>query len=176
MLIGCSHSERLNTPSGSTSKIAPKEGTPVTPDLKGVSFELLGVERPTLHFKNVDTLFPVSIATSGGVLIYPLPVGHWELTGIEAQGQTYSSINISRKFVLNIKSGHLNYGGSIILGCPQIGSRDLKFLKAMKFFNRYPFGGPSGVCELVIGNNLASVRRELIKLRKFQKLRIQMSF
>jgi hypothetical protein len=174
MLLGCSHNERKTIPPEAEIKILPKEVTSDRFRSQGVALELFSPEQLTLHFKNIETLVQLSVIVPEGVSLQQFAPGHWELTAVESRGLSYNSINISRKFVLNVKPGFINYGGSFILGCPNLESGDLKLLKKMKFFNRYPFGASSGLCEVVIGNNFASVKKELMKMIKSQKLRIHM--
>lgn len=153
-----------------------KESKPQGPLKKGAVWELLGSSQITLQFTNVDTGMNLSVVIEEGVSVHPVSPGHWELTGYEQDGKSFNSMNISKKFVMRIKSNSLTYAGSIITGCPKIESKDFKLLKSMKFFNRYPFSGGTGLCEMVVGNDLASVRSELKNIHKSKKLNVVMGF
>src|SRR5205085_82065 len=100
------------------------------------------------------------VILESGISERKVPSGHWELTGFEESGTTYTSMNTSRKFVLTMKKKAKIYAGSIVLGCPKLAPDQLKLLMAMKFFNRYPFSSSEGLCELVIGSNLSGVKKE----------------
>jgi hypothetical protein len=143
---------------------------------KGAVWGLFGPEQITLQFKNVDNGTNLSVVIEEGVTVHPVTPGHYELTGYEQNGKSYTSMNISKKFVMRIKSNSLTYAGTILTGCPKIESKDFTLLKGMRFFNRYPFSGGTGLCEMVVGNDLASVRVHLKKERKSKKLNLVMGF
>jgi hypothetical protein len=63
-----------------------------------------------------------------------------------------------------------------VVGCAKIAPKDLKLLKGMSFFNRYPFSSKGGLCEIVIGNNFAGVKAQLRKAQKFKTLDMVLGF
>lgn len=153
-----------------------KDEKPKGPLSKGVVWGLFSPSPITLQFKNVDTGMNLTVVIEEGISVHPVAPGHWELTGYEQDSKSFTSMNISKKFVMRVKSNTLTYGGTILTGCPKIESKDFKLLKSMRFFNRYPFSGGTGLCEMVVGNDLASVRSELKKERKSKKLNLVMGF
>ncbi len=165
----------------STSKPRKQKTAIVTEEPKkelnsGVVWELLSENSLTLQFANVDDETYMTVVISSGLSKKSFPVGHWELTGFEENGSSFVSMNTSKKFILRSKEKSLNYGGTILIGCPSIPQADIKLLKQMKFFNRYPFSGSTGICEMVIGDNFASVRSELKKSQKSKQLKLIMGF
>lgn len=176
LLNGCATRPAKTSPSVTEAASPVKEAKTEALRTRGVAWDLIEAEQLTLQFKNVDTDSNLSVVIEKGVSIHPVSAGHWELTGFEISGRSYTSMNISKKFVMRVKSNSLVYGGSVLIGCPKIGPKDFKLLKNMKFFNRYPFSGTSGLCEVVIGNNLAGVRTHLKNIHKSKKLKLDMGF
>ncbi len=143
----------------------------------GAVWSLLSHDQITLHLKNVDNGKNLSVIIERGISKRSVPVGHWELTGFEQEGNTYLSLSTSKKFVFSMKPKVDVYAGSIILGCPAITGAHFKHLKKMKFFNRYPFSSTSHhLCELVVGNDIDSIRFELKKTHKSKKLKLLQGF
>lgn len=157
------------------SKPSAKEASSST-RIKGVMWDLLTGQQITLQLKNLDDGSSLSVTISSGVSVHQIRAGHWELTGYEENGQSFTSMNTSKKFVIRIRSQGLIYAGSILVRCPRIITKDFKLLKSMKFFNRYPFSGNIGLCEMVVGNDLANVRMKLKNTKKLKKLSIGMGF
>lgn len=148
---------------------------PGTPALQGGYFavwDLLNGEQVTLQLKNVDNGSNLTIIIQNGLSQTKLGAGHWELTGFEENGKSFLSMNISKKFVFVRKPKTNVYAGSIVIGCPKIAPTDLKLLRGMKFFNRYPFSSSTGLCELVIGNDFEKVRSSVKKSQKSKKLNL----
>lgn len=145
-------------------------------DVKGTAWELLSESQLALQFKNVDSDSYLTVIIEPGVTEKEIPSGHWELTGFEVEGTSYQSMNTSKKFVMRTKSKQRNYGGSLLLGCPKVTSEDFSHLKQMKFFDRYPFSSSKGLCELVVGNNMISVRNHLRKTKKLKRLNLNITF
>lgn len=157
--------------------VAKPVSEPKTEVKQGVVWELLDRDQITLQFKNVDD--PVNVFTliiEKGITKNAFPHGHWELTGFEEGGRSFTSMNTTKKFVFRMKPKVNVYAGSLMIGCPTILPADFKLLKKMKFFNRYPFGGTSGLCEMVIGDNFAEVKTALRKSQKSSKLNIVIGF
>lgn len=179
LLSGCALLQETPTTSvPSTSKQPPvvKEVKAPVVHKKGGVWELLGTEQITLQFKNVDTGMNLSVVIQDGVSVHPVTPGHWELTGFEEKGRSYTSMNVSKKFVMRIRPNTLTYAGSVLVGCPKIETTNFKLLKSMKFFNRYPFSSGTGLCEMIIGNDLVSVRNSLRHDRKSKTLNLVMGF
>lgn len=159
------------------SKTAPiKENKVIQSEDKGSVWEILNKEKLGLQFKNLDNGTNVTVLAGKGISIHSLPPGDWELTGYEEGGRSFSSMNTSKKFVLHTSSKFMTYAGSLVIGCPRIQANDYKYLKTMKFFNRYPFSGKQGLCEMVIGNDFASVKSRLKNAHKSKKLNVVMGF
>jgi hypothetical protein len=143
---------------------------------KGAVWELLTGEQVTLQLKNVDNGKNLTVIIEKGISVRTVPGGHWELTGFEENGHSYTSMNISKKFVFRMKPRANVYAGSIVIGCPKIAPDDFILLKQMKFFNRYPFSSSEGLCEMVIGNDFAGVRSEYKKIQKNKQLNLILGF
>lgn len=139
-------------------------------------WDLLNRETISLYFKNVDNGSYLTVVLGNRITEKEIPTGHWELTGFSSKGRTFSSMNTHQKFVFRMSPSSHNYGGSIVVGCPRIASTDYTYLKSMKFFNRYPFSSKQGLCEIVIGNDLASVQEGLRKSRKNKNLALKIGF
>lgn len=158
----------------------PKHTVTITPGMvppsEGALWEVLNSEQVSLQLKNVDNGKNLTVILGRGLSTSPVPAGHWEITGFEENGKTFFAMNISKKFVFLMKAKNNVYAGSIVIGCPQIASTDLKLLKEMNFYNRYPFSSASGLCEMVIGDNFARVRSILKKSSKNKKLKLVMGF
>ena len=143
----------------------------------GVLWELIGDEQAKLEFRNVDNpskTFVTQIARGRGLQSFPS--GHWELVGFSDHRGSFACMNTSKKFVFKMKSRAIVYGGSFIIGCPRIEPADFIELKEMSFFNRYPFSGESGICEVIVGNNFANIKNDLTIIRKSNKLDIILGF
>lgn len=160
----------------STQKNLPLVSDPKKVEIKGGVWSLLSHDKLTLHFKNIETGKKLSLILERGISHRTIAPGHWELTGFEQNGKSYLATSSSKKFVLNIRPRLNVYSGSIVLGCPKITSSDFKYLKKMKFFNRYHFKSSSHTCELVVGNDLAGVKEELKNLHKSKSLNLIMGF
>lgn len=160
----------------STQKIAPIVSEPKTVEIKGGVWSLLSHDKLTLYFKHIETHKKQSLILERGISQRTIASGHWELTGFEQNGKSYLATSSSKKFVLNIRPRLNVYAGSIVLGCPKITSSDFKYLKQMKFFNRYHFKSSNHTCELVVGNDLAGVKEELKNLHKSKSLNLIMGF
>lgn len=177
VLAGCAIQKKKTVgPEEDTKPVTAKVEKPKVPLTKGAVWGLFSPGQITLQFKNVDSRMNLSVVIEEGVTVHPVSPGHWELTGYEQNGKSFTSMNISKKFVMRIKSNSLTYAGTILTGCPKIESKDNKHLVGMRFFNRYPFSGGTGICEMVVGNDLASVRVHLKKERKSKKLNLVMGF
>lgn len=164
----------VKAPEQKTQKEAPKKAP--LPSTKGTAWELLSEEKMALQFKNLDDDSNLTVIIEKGITEKTISSGHWELTGFEVQGTSYQSMNTTKKFVMRTKAKLRNYGGSILLGCPTISPLDFKLLKQMKFFDRYPFSSSTGLCELVVGNNIIPVRNSLRKSKKLKRLNLIMTF
>lgn len=130
----------------------------------------------TLYLKNLDDGMAASMIIQKGLTALPLEKGHWELTGFEEDGNSFTSMNTSKKFVFRVRPGTNVYAGSIVIGCPKVPSSEFKYLKAMRYFDRYPFSSSEKLCEMIVGNDFAFVRNQLRKLRKNKKLKLIMGF
>lgn len=179
--FGCGHL-RTNGPPKATAKEAPADSQQVRPlelrlpPSKGALWEVVNLDRLALQLRNVDEGTALTVNLQRGLSTTPMPPGHWELTGFEDNGISYLSMNVSKKFVFTMESKKNVYAGSIVVRCPKLDPSDLKLLKEMKFFNRYPFSSAQGLCELVVGNNFARVRSTLKKSFKNKRLNLTLGF
>lgn len=179
LLNGCaSYHEKMSIPPVET----PKKGIgPLTNSKKyktlqtGAVWELLNREKVTLYFTNVDNGSHLNVILQPGLNSKEAPKGHWELTGYAFRGQSFTSMNTSKKFVFR-KSTENVYAGSVIVSCPKVSGTSLGLLKSMRFFNRYSFRSDRNLCELVVGNDLAGVRSKLRKARKNNNLNLSSGF
>lgn len=142
----------------------------------GVVWELRTGQQVTLQLKNLDNGSHFTVIIQEGVSFKSIPDGHWELTGFEENGKSFVSMNSTKKFIFRMKKKAVVYAGSIVTGCPVIDPRDLRLLKSMKFFNRYPFSSSLGLCEMVIGNDYESVKALFSKAHKNKKLKLTLGF
>lgn len=156
----------------------PVEAPKTKPLIKGPSavWYLFSHDRVTLYLKNLDNNSALSMIIEKGVTRLPISPGHWELTGFEEGDHSYTSMNTSKKFVFRARSKAATYAGSIVIGCPKVGSEDFVYLKPMKFFNRYPFSSEVGLCEMIVGNDFATVRSELKKTPETKRLNLVIGF
>ena len=178
-LVSCSNLRTDKVPTKEASKpIAKNIEAPVKPVLKGPTalWYLITHDRVTLYFKNLDNNTAISFIIEKGVTRLPITPGHWELTGFEEGDHSYASMNTSKKFVFRSRSKATTYAGSIVIGCPKVGTEEFKFLKSMRFFNRYPFSSDVGLCEMIVGNDFAMVRSELKKAPETKKLNLVIGF
>jgi hypothetical protein len=143
---------------------------------KGAVWELLSPDYAVLHFKNVENNRSVSLVMNKGINSHFLNSGHWELIGFDLDGISYKAMNVSKKFILNISSRVQTYSGSVLAECPRVTKKAGKYLKRMKFFDRYPFSSSYGLCEIVVGDNKDEVQRSLMKEKKFKSLNLQNGF
>lgn len=95
-----------------------------------------------------------------------LPAGHYNIESITVGMEKYDSLEGEELFQFEIKKKSPTYVGSYVVECPKVGTLHFTHLKQMKFFNRLNFTGISGTCELIVGNDLANVRRAWGKLEK----------
>lgn len=133
-------------------------------------------EKLTLHFKNLDNGRNASIILEHGISEQEIGPGHWELRSFAKAGVTFLAVNTSKKFVLNKRFRQVMYAGSIVVACPKVGTQQFKYLKGMKFFNRYHFKSTIGACEIVIGNELEQAENELRKTHKSRHLKLVIGF
>lgn len=162
---------KVVAPKKATSSIQEKPVALVGPAYFAL-WEVLGSLPVSLQLTNVDDGTRLTVILEKGLSLREVPPGHWELTGFEKDGRSFVSMNTSKKFVFRMQPRRNVYAGSIVIGCPKIYSGDLKLLRRMKFFNRYPFSSSLGLCELVIGNDFVKVRSELGKVSKSKKLKL----
>lgn len=177
ILSGCTH---LNLGNKSSEATKPVEKSSVTqePQLTGPTaiWYLYSHDQVTLYLKNLDDGTPATMIIQKGLTRLPLPVGHWQVTGFEEGGESFTSMNTSKKFVFRVKPKANTYAGSIVIGCPKVGAEDFKHLKSMRFFNRYPFSSSTHLCEMIIGNDFAMVRSEFRKTQKTKGLSLTLGF
>lgn len=177
LLTGCSSYRSITK--DRTPIHASKKNTKVVPvktisEYKGhyAVWELLNINQLSLQLKNVDGGNNLTLIIEKGISQKEVPPGDWELTGFEEDGTSYISMKTSKKFVFRMKAKTDVYAGSILIGCPKIATQDLRLLRDMKFFNRYPFSSSVGLCELIVGNDFASVLPKIKKSRNSKKLNI----
>ncbi len=137
-------------------------------------WELLSARSLTLFFHNIESKKSVNVTLQRGLNVYPLPVGDWELTGLSDGTSTFMALPGLRRFVFNMASVPFVYAGSIVVGCPKVDGEDLRLLKVMSFFNRYPFAGDARLCEVVVGNDLKGAQERLRLRLKNKKLSLRM--
>lgn len=160
LLTGCaSYHQKGTAPVGSPPKSADTSVKVQSLQETGAVWEVLN-EKLVLQFTNIDDGKNATLILDHGISVKPLSKGHWELSGFEFNGRSYVSMNTTKKFVVNIRPKDNTYAGSYLAGCPRVPATDLKLLKGMKFFNRYPFSSSHGLCELIVGNNFLKVKKE----------------
>ena len=85
--------------------------------------------------------------------------GFWQVAGFILNGKRYKTMNTSKQFIFNLQKDKVTYVGSYIFQCPKVNVDYLKQMKKMNFFNRYPFSGQTGLCEVVVGSDFKNVKR-----------------
>lgn len=154
-----------------------KEVLRVRPSVTGGAvWELLSDRQVTLMFKDIDTGKNLSVIAEEGVSVKAVPPGHWELTGFEKEGRTFVSMNTAKKFVFRMKPKSNTYAGTYLISCPAVSEKDYKFLKKLKFYNRYPFSSDKGLCEVAVGSDYLSVRTKFRQKMKNLKLSLHTGF
>ncbi|WP_408096049.1 hypothetical protein ACJVC5_13485 [Peredibacter sp. HCB2-198] len=180
MIVSCSQLPFAKRQDSSRPKIVTTPAEPVRtkPEVKGPTavWYLHTHDRVTLYLRNVDDASAASMIIERGLNRFPIPAGHWELTGFEEADRSFTSMNTSKKFVFRVRPRSTTYAGSIVIGCPKVQTEDFKFLKPMKFFNRYPFSSEVGLCEMIVGNDFATVRSEFKKTHKTKGLNLTIGF
>jgi len=116
-----------------------------------------------LLFKEVSGERKINILIKKGISQKSIPNGEWELIGFTKNKKKFQSSLTSKSFVFKMDSKSNTYGGSLILGCPEVRSSGKNAMKRMKFFNRYPFHSKKQTCEIVIGNDLDELKTSKIK-------------
>jgi hypothetical protein len=124
-------------------------------------WELLSPRPVTFHFSNLDSKESVSVTLRKGLGVHQLPPGDWELAGLVDGASSYVALSNAKRFVLNMFEAPFVYAGGVVVDCPQVKGPNLAALKAMRYFNRYPFAGEARLCEVVVGNDLQGARRRL---------------
>ncbi|WPU67064.1 hypothetical protein [Peredibacter starrii] len=179
-IASCSNLPFGKRPAPTQPKVAvtPVEPARTKPEVKGPTavWYLHSHDRVTLYLRNVDDTSSASMILEKGLNRFPIPEGHWELTGFEEADRSFTSMNTSKKFVFRVRPRSTTYAGSIVIGCPKVQSDDFKFLKPMKFFDRYPFSSEVGLCEMIVGNDFASVKTEFKKAHKTKGLNLTIGF
>ena len=178
IVSGCSHLNFGYKSTETPQKTIEKTPAPARSQITGPSaiWYLYSHDQVTLYLKNVDNGTPATMIIERGLTRLAIPVGHWQLTGFEEDGKSYTSMNTSKKFVFRVKPKSITYAGSIVIGCPKVGTEDFKYLKNMKFFNRYPFSSTTNLCEMIVGNDFAMVRSEFRKTQKTKGLTLTLGF
>ncbi len=147
--------------------------TPTERPQRQAVWELLSGNTLTLYVQNIASKKSVNVTLQRGLNLHPLPVGDWELTGLSDGTTTYTALPGLRRFVFNMARVPFVYAGSILVGCPKVDGENLRSLKVMRYFNRYPFAGESRLCEVVVGNDLQGTQERLRGRFKNQKLKLR---
>lgn len=176
LVTSCSHlnfggptsKTEVKTPVGAKRVVAPVAPTAV--------WYLATHDKVTLYLKNLDNGMPMTVILERGLNQFPIPVGHWELSGFEEGGNSFTSMNTSKKFVFRARPRAHTYAGSIVIGCPKVGPGDFKYLKSMRFFNRYPFSSSSRLCEIIVGNDYKAVKLDYQKRPESRGLPLTLGF
>ena len=180
LLTGCGHLTTPKAPENPAPRVhkpAPKNPEVTKPEVETTAvWYSFSETQVALYLKNIDNGEARTMILQKGMSTLPLDEGHWELAGFEENGNSFTSMNTSKKFVFRVKPGANVYAGSLIIGCPKVSQADFKYLKAMRYFDRYPFSSTTKLCEMIIGNDFAFVRNQLRKTQKNKGLKLQMGF
>lgn len=156
-----------------------KNGEPSVPaqEVSGTTFfELSHPDKLAIHFKSVDNAKEMSLPLDQEITRKVFDEGYWELVGFELNGKKFQAMNARKRFVLRVKKNQITYGGSFVVGCPNVGKDQNHLLKDMTFFDRYPFSSKNGLCELIVGNKLEKIQALLNTSSKINKLKIKEGF
>lgn len=105
-----------------------------------------------------------------------LPTGLYSIEAMVVGNEKFEALEGQELFQFEIKKKSPTYIGSYVVECPKVGSLHMGELRKMKFFNRLNFTGETGVCELIVGNDLDNVRRAWSKLEKKSGRLLQIGF
>lgn len=181
LLIQCSTPEKKKAPvpttkgSGIVRKTAPKPR--VTP--KGGQGNAVwylaypaAVEIHLEHEKGQKEILQL-VETLSEISLLP---GSWQVRGLSVEGKFFEPLATGAKFNFQIQKDSPSYLGSYFVECPRLKRDNLRSVKKMEFFNRFPFTSIHGTCELVVGNDLRRVRRAWSTLTKLPAKRLNLGF
>lgn len=95
-----------------------------------------------------------------------LPTGHYTVEAVIVGAEKFEALEGQELFQFEIKKKSPTYIGSYVVECPKVGTLHFAELRRMSFFNRLNFTGASGVCEMIVGNDIVNVRRAWSRLEK----------
>lgn len=158
--------QKGNIPRPGTS-ISKKSTDNSSPIRSGVLWDLMNAEaRVRIVLLNLDNQKETQIDLQYGITTYDLPEGTWQMMGFTLNGKKYETLLSSQNFVFKAIKDKTVYAGSLVFQCPRVGSKYNILLKNHKFFNRYPFKNQKGLCELIVGNDFATIQKILPKAPK----------
>lgn len=122
-------------------------------------WQLLYPESVDLVLKRLNSNETKTIETDG-ITEEALSSGTWHVVGFVLDGQKYESVNPAQQFIFRMRKKAHVYAGSMLFECPKVGEEHFDKLKNMKFFNRYYFKSNNTLCEMIVGSDLAGMRKE----------------
>ena len=105
-----------------------------------------------------------------------LPAGVYNIQAVIVGQDKFEALEGQELFQFEIKKKSPTYIGSYVVECPKVGTLHFAELRKMSFFNRLNFTGNNGACEMIVGNDLANVRRAWSKLEKKPGSKLQLGF
>lgn len=105
-----------------------------------------------------------------------LPIGHYTIEAVIVGTEKFEALEGQEMFQFEIKKKAPTYIGSYVVECPKVGTLHFAELRKMSFFNRLNFTGNTGACEMIVGNDLANVRRAWSKIEKRPGSKLQLGF
>jgi hypothetical protein len=105
-----------------------------------------------------------------------LAPGNWKVRALSVDGKIYEPLVTGAKFNFQIHKNRPSYLGSYFIECPRLRKNNLKAVKRMEFFNRFPFTSSHGTCEMVVGNDLNRVRKAWSSLTKLPPKQLNLGF
>lgn len=105
-----------------------------------------------------------------------LPVGHYTIEAVMVGEEKFEALEGQEMFSFEIKKKAPTYIGSYVVECPKVGTLHFAELRKMAFFNRLNFTGPTGACEMIVGNDLANVRRAWSRIERRPGSKLQIGF
>ena len=163
ILVACATEKPKRNNSRAATPIILKK----TQEIHGVLWDLLNIEaKVKVTVLNLDNQKEMQLDLQYGVMTYELPPGTWQMMGFTLNGKKYETLLSSQNFVFKAIKDKTVYAGSLVFQCPRVGPKYNILLKNHKFFNRYPFKNQKGLCELIVGNDFATIQKIFPKAQK----------
>jgi hypothetical protein len=162
VMTGCAGHKPSETKRGSSRQ---KFNRPAPLKKNVFVWEILSDSDVVLKIRNVVNRKRLTLKLSPKNPTADLEVGYWQVEGFSLNGVTYSTPKGDLNFTFSSPQNSNVYAGTLIFGCPKVGSSFFSALKKMKYFSRYEMRSGKQSCEMIVGNDFDAVAKRNPDLR-----------